>query len=97
MRLAQFLCVTIISLVCTAAGAQEISLPAAAPAESNPGESAAPVTTPERGASMAQVEARYGSPTQRNAAIGNPPITRWDYPGFSVFFEYQHVVHSVVK
>jgi hypothetical protein len=96
MRLAQFLCVSIISLVVslvgTAAGAQEIALPAAAPAES-----ATPVTTPERGASMAQVEARYGAPTQRNAAIGDPPITRWDYPGFSVFFEYQHVVHSVVK
>jgi len=43
------------------------------------------------------VEAQYGAPTERHSAIGNPPITRWDYPGFSVFFEHQHVVHSVVR
>ena len=51
---------------------------------------------PTRGMSMAQVEARYGAPTQRYAAVGDPPITRWVYPAFVVYFEYQHVVHSVV-
>lgn len=51
---------------------------------------------PTRGMSMSAVEAKFGPPTSRHAAVGRPPITRWDYPGFSVFFEHQHVIHSVV-
>lgn len=27
--------------------------------------------------------------------IGPPPITRWDYTGFSVYFEYSTVINSV--
>lgn len=53
------------------------------------------MSTPARGMSMAQVEARYGAPTQRYAAVGQPPITRWVYPSFVVYFEYSHVVHAV--
>ena len=44
---------------------------------------------------MASVEARFGPPATRSSAVGQPPITRWDYPDFTVFFEYDHVVHSV--
>lgn len=51
---------------------------------------------PTRGMSMSQVESRFGVPAERHAAVGAPPITRWDYPAFVVFFEYQHVVHAVV-
>ncbi len=51
--------------------------------------------TPTRGMTMAQVEARFGAPAQRYDAVGRPPITRWVYPGFVVFYEYQHVVHAV--
>jgi len=50
---------------------------------------------PSRGMSMAQVEARFGVPAERHAPVGQPPITRWVYPGFVVYFEYSHVVHSV--
>ncbi len=53
------------------------------------------VDTPKRGVSMKAVEARFGAPASRHAAVGKPPITRWDYPGFSVYFEYEHVVHAV--
>jgi hypothetical protein len=52
---------------------------------------------PRRGASMAQIETQFGAPAKKHAAIGRPPITRWDYPGFSVYFEYKHVIDSVVK
>jgi hypothetical protein len=45
---------------------------------------------------MATVESRYGAPTNRHAAVGNPPITRWDYPQFSVYFENDRVLHSVI-
>ena len=30
-------------------------------------------------------------------AVGNPPISRWEYPGFVVYFEHEHVIHSVVS
>jgi hypothetical protein len=50
---------------------------------------------PTRGSSMSAVESRFGAPTTRHQAVGRPPITRWDYPGFSVFFEYDHVIHAV--
>lgn len=50
---------------------------------------------PKRGSSMASVEARFGAPTTRSNAVGKPPITRWDYASFAVYFEYDHVLHSV--
>lgn len=50
---------------------------------------------PARGMSMDKVEATYGAPTRRVPAIGEPPITRWEYPGFVVYFEHNLVIHSV--
>jgi hypothetical protein len=44
---------------------------------------------------MATVEARFGAPSLQQSAVGEPPITRWDYPGFVVFFEHDRVIHSV--
>jgi len=60
-------------------------------------DAARPTTTerPSRGSSMASVEARFGPPATRSSAVGQPPITRWDYSNFAVFFEFDHVVHSV--
>jgi hypothetical protein len=55
----------------------------------------AAVELPARGSSMAAVEARFGAPRAKHAAVGKPPITRWDFDGYSVYFEYQHVVHAV--
>ena len=55
------------------------------------------VATPARGTSMAQVERQFGAPAERIAAVGQPPISRWVYPGMVVFFEYDHVVHAVVR
>lgn len=57
---------------------------------------------PRRGSSMAEVEARYGSPQQKFAAVGGgsvhtPPITRWQYDSFSVYFENSHVVDAVLN
>jgi hypothetical protein len=53
------------------------------------------VDRPHRGATMQSVEKQYGTPTERHATIGQPPITRWDYPRFSVFFEKDRVIHAV--
>lgn len=55
------------------------------------------VAVPVRGATMKSVEGQFGAPETRHAAVGNPPITRWDYAAFSVFFEHDHVIHSVTR
>ena len=52
---------------------------------------------PTRGMTMDKVQSRFGSPSQKLAAVGDPPITRWEYPSYVVYFEYQHVIHSVLK
>lgn len=51
---------------------------------------------PGNGLSMSAVERRYGQPNARYAPVGDPPITRWDYDDYSVFFEYELVIESVV-
>lgn len=57
---------------------------------------AAAADHPNRGSTMAAVQGRYGEPTTRHAAVGNPPITRWDYPQFAVYFEHDRVLHAVL-
>lgn len=52
---------------------------------------------PVRGMHMEQVEQMYGKPKSVGAPVGKPPITRWDYPGYTVYFEYSYVIQSVVK
>ena len=50
-----------------------------------------------RGLSMQSVRAKWGEPRAKRGAIGDPPISRWDYPNYGVYFEYDHVVHAVQK
>lgn len=52
---------------------------------------------PTRGMTQASVESRYGTPVSREAEVGEPPISRWEYQDFVVFFEYDRVIHSVRK
>jgi hypothetical protein len=54
------------------------------------------IATPTRGMTMDQVANKFGAPTAKIPAVGNPPISRWEYPGFVVYFEHSHVIHSVV-
>lgn len=54
-------------------------------------------TRPTRGMSMDRVEARFGAPLTRVNAVGEPPITRWEYADFTVYFEYRLVIHAVQK
>jgi hypothetical protein len=57
---------------------------------------------PKRGLTMDEVEKHFGAPVTRHPAVGGsspqqPPITRWDYNGFSVVFERERVIDSVVS
>lgn len=87
MRLVRLL-IPALALSASLAGAQTLDVPAGEPAERP--------AAPARGSSMAAVEARFGTPTTRHSAVGQPPITRWDYPQFSVFFEHDKVIHAVL-
>ena len=52
-------------------------------------------TVPTAGMTMEQVEQLLGPPKERLAPIGNPPITRWVYDAYTVYFEKQRVIHTV--
>ena len=54
-------------------------------------------SAPVRGMTKHQVESKFGSPLSASGPTGSPAIYRWDYPGYSVFFEHNYVLHSVVK
>jgi len=56
---------------------------------------------PVRGMSMAQVEKRFGAPAEKLTPAGgdaprHPTINRWRYNGYTVYFERNRVIHSVV-
>jgi len=40
---------------------------------------------------------RGGPPRQKLPPVGDPPITRWEYPEYTVYFEYDKVITSVYK
>jgi len=56
---------------------------------------AAATQLPQRGESQRSVLERFGLADEEHRAVGNPPISRWDYREFSVYFEYDHVINSV--
>ena len=51
---------------------------------------------PTRGMDMDRVLQRFGEPAQRLAAVGEPPITRWIYDRYTVYFEGRIVLRAVV-
>ena len=50
---------------------------------------------PQFGESQRAVLERFGLADEEHPSVGNPPITRWDYREFSVYFEHKHVINSV--
>lgn len=76
----------------------EVQMPPAAPQDSTVEQPApAPMELPVRGMNMQQVESRFGAPQEKLPAVGKPPIARWVYPDYIVYFEHQYVIHSVLK
>jgi hypothetical protein len=52
---------------------------------------------PTRGMTQASVESKYGAPATVKAPVGDPPITRWEYKDFVVYFEHDKAIHAVRK
>lgn len=85
--------------VCLAA----IPLSVTALAATAPSAKAAVPSHPARGMTMAQVLKRFGPPQRRMApsprtAQGplKPPIVRWVYADYIVYFERNRVIHTVI-
>ena len=51
---------------------------------------------PANGMKQSEVRDRFGAPSKTDPAVGDPPITRWDYEGWSVYFEYDLVLYTVL-
>jgi hypothetical protein len=50
---------------------------------------------PRGGMKLDKVRSEFGPPQQEIPAVGQPPILRWKYPDYIVYFEYDLVITSV--
>ena len=55
------------------------------------------VMLPVRGMSKELVRKEFGYPIERISEVGTPPISKWRYDTFTVYFESQYVIHAVVN
>ena len=51
---------------------------------------------PKNGQNKAAIEAKFGAPIEKKPAVGDPPISSWQYPTYSVYFEYDLVLFTVL-
>lgn len=54
------------------------------------------INRPKVGMNMEKVKVMFGAPLQINEPTGNPPISKWKYADFTVYFEGEYVIHSVL-
>lgn len=52
---------------------------------------------PAPGLNKDKVREQFGEPLSIHEAVGDPPISSWEYADFVVYFEYELVLHSVLK
>lgn len=85
--------IAIIVLFCTQPlFAEDIKIPVGAQTPELNG-----IARPKTGMTKTSVKAQFGEPAKENPAKGKPPISNWEYPDFIVYFESEHVIHSVLK
>lgn len=85
-------------LLAVAAGMAPAGAEEPRPGEINPADVVQTVPSmPPRGVTMEAVRSRLGPPSHRTPAVGDPPITRWVYDEFTVYFEHDRVIHSVKR
>lgn len=74
--------------LCFAAHADTIRIPVGQQGQNQ-------LSMPSRGDSKNLVLDRFGLADEERLPVGHPPITRWDYRYFSVYFEGNRVINSV--
>jgi outer membrane protein assembly factor BamE (lipoprotein component of BamABCDE complex) len=55
----------------------------------------ASIDMPQKGISKQRVTELFGEPIRMTEPVGKPPITRWYYTEFVVYFADNYVIHSV--
>ncbi len=82
---------TLVSLAFTSQ-AQSLEIPVG-----QQGGNTAGLSLPSLGMSQTFVEDNFGAPNATRGPVGDPPITTWVYDGYTVYFEYNIVIHTVLK
>jgi hypothetical protein len=81
----------VLGAACTQADVLLLDAIEEAPANSPDG-----LARPTSGQSMDKVRSLFGEPAETKPAVGDPPITRWIYNNFTVYFEHDRVINTVV-
>ena len=87
-----------LSLVCTLGCAIQIPNSIAEEIRIPIGEQAkdqVPIDMPTKGMSKERVKTLFGEPLEDFPAKGQPPISRWKYQEFTVYFDSNTVIHCV--
>lgn len=77
------------TLLSTAALAQELTI--------SVGQQGQEIKRPTNGMHMDQVHAKFGEPKDIFDPVGEPPISKWIYPDFTVYYENERVIHAVIN
>lgn len=90
----QALGVTLLAVLPLSAGvvAESVAVPVGAQASDMQS-----IERPMRGETKDSVEKRFGQPKEWDDPVGKPPITKWKYDNFTVYFEYDRVIHTVLN
>jgi hypothetical protein len=75
--------------------ASVLALPLVVPATAAAAGASSASDMPARGLRMSKVRDYFGEPRAVLPAVGRPPITRWLYNKYTVYFEGQTVIESV--
>lgn len=70
--------------------AEEIRIPIGKQANTQPA-----VDMPAKGMNKERVKSLFGAPLEEVPAKGQPPISRWRYEEFTVYFDSNTVIHCV--
>lgn len=73
----------------TSSGKQTITVASASKKDVGP--------VPANNMTMEAVRAQFGPPSNEADPVGEPPINRWYYHDYTVYFEYDRVVISVIN
>lgn len=55
------------------------------------------IERPASGMKKAEVEQKFGAPQEISGPVGEPPITKWHYADYIVYFEFDTVIHTVLN
>ena len=83
-------------IVCTlgtlGARADEVAIPAGKQAAEK-----ATLSRPKAGMTAQKVEEKFGAPVSKSDPVGKPPISKWEYNDYFVYFESDRVISTVLK